>query len=287
MNDDKKVLACVDQSTFGQSVTDYATWASLSLQAPLELLHVLDRHPRLDAVQDRSGAIGMDAQEHLLKQLSDDDEARSRSAREVGRKYLNQLRQRALAAGASVIDVRQRHGDLAITLAELQDNVRLFVLGRRGVNAETNQRDLGSNLEWAVRSVNQPVLAVPEVFKTPDSVLFAFDGSSLSRRGVQTIAASPLLQGLPIHLLMVGKTQSQGTKPLEDAARTLRTAGFTVSIEMKPGDPETVIPEAVASKPFDLLVMGAYSHSPWRSLFMGSKTSDLLKKISTPILLLR
>ncbi|XUT91948.1 universal stress protein [Ottowia caeni] len=33
--------------------------------------------------------------------------------------------------------------------------------------------------------------------------------------------------------------------------------------------------------------MGAYSHSPWRSLFMGSKTSDLLKKISTPILLLR
>ena len=76
MNDDKKVLACVDQSTFGQSVAEYATWASLRMEAPLELLHVLDRSARQDAAQDRSGAIGLGAQEHLLKQLSDDDEAR-------------------------------------------------------------------------------------------------------------------------------------------------------------------------------------------------------------------
>ena len=123
--------------------------------------------------------------------------------------------------------------------------------------------------------------------KPDNRVLFAFDGSSLSRRGVQLIATSPLLKGLPIHLLMVGKTQSQGTKPLEDAAKTLRTAGFTVSTEMKPGDPEAVIPDTVASQSFDLLIMGEYSHSPWRSLFMGSKTSDLLKKINTTILLLR
>jgi urease accessory protein len=37
----------------------------------------------------------------------------------------------------------------------------------------------------------------------------------------------------------------------------------------------------------DLLVMGAYSHSPWRTLFLGSKTTDLLRSAAVPTLLLR
>ena len=100
MNDDKKVLACVDQSKYAESVADYATWAAKRMQTPMELLHVIDRHPRLEAVQDHSGAIGLDAQENLLKQLSDEDETRTRAARAVGRVFLNGLRERAMASGA-------------------------------------------------------------------------------------------------------------------------------------------------------------------------------------------
>ncbi len=37
----------------------------------------------------------------------------------------------------------------------------------------------------------------------------------------------------------------------------------------------------------DMLIMGAYSHSPHRSLFFGSKTSDLLRSAKVPTLLLR
>lgn len=120
MNDDNKILACVDQSSYAESVTDYATWAAKRLQAPMELLHVIDRHPRLEAVKDHSGAIGLDAQENLLKQLSDEDETRTRAAREVGRVFLNGQRERAMASGAPVVDVRQRHGELETTLAEIQ-----------------------------------------------------------------------------------------------------------------------------------------------------------------------
>ena len=114
----------------------------------MELLHVIDRHPRLDAVQDLSGAIGLDTQENLLKQLRDEDETRTRAAREEGLVFLNGHRERAMASGAFVVDVRQRHGELDTTLRELRGDVRLFVMGRRGAFAQATQRDLGRNLEW-------------------------------------------------------------------------------------------------------------------------------------------
>lgn len=54
-----------------------------------------------------------------------------------------------------------------------------------------------------------------------------------------------------------------------------------------PGDPESVIVENVLEQAIDLLIIGAYSHTPWRSLQFGSKTSDLLRSARIPTLLLR
>lgn len=287
MQEDKKVLACVDRSRFADTVADHAAWAARRLGAPLEFLHVIDRHPPLGPGQDHSGTIGVDAQEALLRRLSEEDEARSRAARETGRVFLNALRERAVAAGAHPVDVRQRHGELGETLQEQQAGVRLFVLGRRGASAGATQRDLGRNVEAAVRAVDRPILAVTEAFAPPSRVLFAFDGSGVTRRGVEMIAGSPLLRGLPIHLLMAGKAQAQGHRQLEAARAALEAAGFAASTEAVPGDPETSIAAAVRDRAIDLLVMGSYSHSPLRSLFLGSRTTDLLRASTVPCLLLR
>ncbi len=43
----------------------------------------------------------------------------------------------------------------------------------------------------------------------------------------------------------------------------------------------------VQEQGIDMLIMGAYSHSPLRSLLFGSKTSDLLRSAKIPTLLLR
>lgn len=287
LNTDNKVLACVDQSRFAATVADYAAWAARRMNAPLELLHVIERHPALAPGQDHSGAIGLGAQDSLLDQLSSEDEARSRQQREAGRVFLNHLRQRALGGGVATVDMRQRHGDLAETLAEQQPDVRLFVLGRRGAAAELNQRDLGRNLEWVVRAIERPILAVNETFREPSRVLLAFDGSGVTRRGVEMIAASPLLKGLPIHVLMAGKPQAQGPKQIEWARQTLAEAGFVVTTDIVAGDPDGVINRVVQDGGYELLVMGAYSHSPLRSLLLGSRTSDLLRSVKVATLLLR
>ncbi|MDP2677465.1 MAG: universal stress protein [Rhodoferax sp.] len=284
---ENKVLACVDQSHFADYVADYAAWAARRMDAPLEFLHVIDRHPEQGSGADHSGAIGFDAQENLLTKLSAEDEARTKSAREQGRIFLNRLRERAIAAGAALVDVRQRHGELEATLAEQEQGVRLLVLGRRGEAAESTQRDLGRNVERVVRTLHKPILTVTAGFKTPQRVMIAFDGSIVTRRGVAMVAASPLFRGLPITLLMSGNESQDAPKQLEWARTTLETAGFEVTALLTPGDAERVIARTVKEQSIDMLVMGAFSHSPLRSLLFGSKTTDLLRSSTIPTLLLR
>lgn len=281
-----KVLACVDRSRFADYVADHAAWAARRLDAPLEFLHVIDRHPGAGP-EDHSGAIGIDAQEGLLARLAAEDEARARQARESGRIFLNRLRERALAAGVAQVDVRLRRGDLQDTLAEQAEFVRLLVLGRRGESAETTQRDIGRNVERVIRALNKPILAVTEGFEAPRRVMIAFDGGSVTRRGVNMVAGSPLFRGLPISLLMSGHGSQDASRQLEWARTTLASAGFEVTAALVPGDAETVIAEAVREQGIDVLVMGAFGHSPLRSLLFGSKTTALLRSSRIPTLLLR
>ncbi len=287
MTNENKVLACVDQSRFADYVADYAAWAAKRMSAPLELLHVIERHPETTSRRDLSGAIGIDAQQQLLSALSDEDESRSRAAREHGRLFLNRLRERAVVAGVTTTDIRQRHGNLQETLAEQEDQVRLFVLGRRGESAEHTQRDLGRNVENVVRSLNKPILTITEGFTEPARAMIAFDGGVVTRRGVEMVAGSPLFRGLPVHLLMSGKASREAPRKLEWARKTLESAGFDAPASLVPGDAERVIARAVRDNDIDILIMGAYSHSPLRSLLMGSKTSDLLRSATVPTLLLR
>lgn len=287
MKIENKVLACVDQSHFADSVADYAAWAALRMTAPLEFLQTLDRHPEISTSRDHSGAIGIGSQDTLLDELSSEDETRSKIAREQGRLFLNRLRERAMAVGVASPDVRLRHGELEETLVEQQAEVRLFVLGRRGASAENTQRDLGRSIERVVRALQKPILVVTEAFKAPRRVLIAFDGGIVTRRGVEMLAESPLFHGLPVHLLMSGKKNPEAPRQLEWARVTLGAAGFEVSASLIPGDAEIIIAQTVREQEIDMLIMGAYSHSPLRSLLFGSTTTDLLRSAKIPTLLLR
>ena len=117
--------------------------------------------------------------------------------------------------------------------------------------------------------------------------MIAFDGSAVTRRGVDMVAGSPLFRGLPVHLLMSGKESQNAPKQLEWAKKTLESAGFEVLASLIPGDAESIIAKAVREQGIDILIMGSYAHSPLRSLFFGSKTSDLLRSAKIPTLLLR
>jgi nucleotide-binding universal stress UspA family protein len=282
MNQPKKILACVDQSPYADYVADYSAWAARRFSLPLELLHIIDRHPEIATSDDHSGAIGFDAQENLLNRLTEEEGQRSREIRERGRVFLNGLKQRCERAGTGDVDIRQRYGQLLDTLDEQQREVALYVLGRRGRSAAHTQRDLGRHVESISRKIQRPILTVASEFSEPKSLLVAYDGKRMTRGCITLIAGNAALADLPVHVVMSGKQTNESEKQLQWATETLEGGGFSVETAYLPGDPEQQIMRALTDREIDVLVMGAYSRSPLRSLFLGSRTNDLLRASRVP-----
>lgn len=280
------VTACIDGSASAPAVCDYAAWASLALDAPLTFLHVLDQR-QYPAAADLSGNIGLGSREHLLDELALLDEQRSKLALEQGRVMLAAAKERAIADGVSSPEARQRHGDLLESLRELEDDIRLLVIGRQGESSDGAELHVGSQLESVIRIMHRPVLVTPASFKKPESAMLAFDGGATTRKGVDMLAASPLLKRLPIHLVMVGIETGESWALLDAACSTLAAAGHKVHTAIRTGEVEPTLHTYQAEHGIDLLVMGAYGHSRIRQFLVGSTTTHMLRTTTTPLLLLR
>jgi len=282
-----RITACIDGSAATAAVCDGAIWASQRLGQPLTFLHILDRR-RYPAPGDYRGDIGLGSCEHLVEELSRLDERRAQVALEQGQAILAAAGERTLAAGLEAPELSQRHGDLVETLGEMADDIRLLVIGRQGEDSRYHAaQSIGSQLENVTRSLERPILIVPDDFKTPGSLLLAYDASPSARRAVSTLAASPLLKGLPLHLLMVGADNALSRAALYEAQAQLEIAGFLVIPALREGDLEPVLHQYRQERAIDLVAMGAYGHSRIRRLLLGSTTSQMLHKSRTPLLLLR
>lgn len=280
------VIACIDGSASTPAVCDYAAWASLSLQAPLTFLHVLDQR-QYPGVVNLSGSIGLGSREHLLSELAALDEQRGKLALEQGRLMLEAAKERAVNDGVEAPECRQRHGDLLESLQELENETRLLVIGRQGESSAGLSQHVGSQLESVIRIMHRPVLVTPADFKKPESAMLAFDGSATTRKGVEMLAASPLLKGLPIHVVMVGDLTDESSAQLNWAQNVFLSAGFTVHAEIRSGEVEPTLHAYQKEHGIDLLVMGAYGHSRIRQFLVGSTTTSVLRTTTGPLLLLR
>ncbi|WP_106478856.1 universal stress protein [Phytohalomonas tamaricis] len=276
------VMACIDGSVFAPTVCDYAAWASLRLDVPLTFVHVLDKERATQS--DLSGNIGLGSREHLLEELATLDEKRAKIAQEQGRLMLDAAVDRARADGVADVHCRQRNGELVETLTELEGDIRLLVLGKRG---ESNDEHLGSNLERVVRALHRNILITTGEFRTPEQAMIAFDNSATTRRGIETLAASPLLKGLECHLVTVGIDSEAAREGLPWAREVLGAAGLDVTTATRAGHVEEALDKYVKDNAIDLIVMGAYGHSRIRHLLVGSTTTAMMRKADVPVLLMR
>lgn len=281
-----KVIACIDDSQYAESVCDYAAWSAQRLDAPLSLLHVLDE-PGKSRKQNLSGSIGFGSQEALLEELASLDEQRAKVAMEHGRLTLKAARERAEAQGISGIETRQRHGELVDSLADLEAETRMLVVGKRGADTASAHGHIGSHLEQIIRALHQPILIAQQSFEPPERIMMAFDGSATTRKGVEMVAASPLFRGIPVHLVMVGADIDSNREQLEWARKTLTDAGFDAAASIVAGEPETVLEEYQHAHDIDLLIMGAYGHSRIRHLIVGSTTTAMISKTRISLMVLR
>jgi len=170
----------------------------------------------------------------------------------------------------------------------LESDTRMIVMGKRGSESASAIGHLGANLERVIRTVGKPVLVTPRSFAPPERIMFAYDGSPTAHKGDEMVAASPLFQGIPCHLVYAGADRPEVRRALETASGVLHESGFEAPYAVLPGGPpEDVIPRYQAREKIDLLIMGAFGHSQIRHLILGSTTTALLRTCTTALIVLR
>lgn len=282
----QKIIALVDGSIYSASVCHHAAWISQRTGAPVELIHVLGRREASDT-HDHSGAIALGARTALMEQLAELDAQRAKLISHRGRAILEDATALLEKAGVAEITSRLRHGDIVEAVADVEADVRVILIGKRGEAADFAKGHLGSNLERIVRASHKPVFVASRAFRPIQKVLVAYDGGASAMKAVDHIALSPLFQGLSVHVVTVGTATPEVTKSLGDARALLKAAGIEAETSVLPGQPEAALAKLVEEAQFDMLVMGAYGHSRIRSLIIGSTTTAMIRSCKVPVVLIK
>lgn len=280
------VLACIDASTYANSVCDLAAWSSKRLQMPIELLHVVQRSDAVSARGDLSGAIGLGVKTNLMEELVQLEAADTKHKVEQGRVLLAAGEKRLREGGAFEVRTLHRHGGIVETILEREEDARVVVVGKRGAGHEFAANHIGSKIERVVRASKKPVLIASREYTEPSHIVFAYDASPAADRALNRLTESTLFTGMPIAIVMADTDNELHRRALNSAA-SLLSSDRAVTTKLEPGKPETVISKVVEQTPGAMLVMGAYGHSPIRTLIVGSTTTTMIRTVHVPVLLVR
>ncbi|WP_321405807.1 universal stress protein [Tolumonas auensis] len=281
----EQIIACVDGSRSTTAVCQWSAWVAPRLDAPVKLLHTLEKPANTDA-GDLSGSIGLGSREELMVELIKLDEQRSRITQEQGKLLLaaaKDLFDSELPNDhTTTIKTCLRHGNLVETLSDLEADTRLVIMGRQGeISSQVSQ--VGSQLENVVRVLHTPILVSVGDFSVPQKIMFAYDGSETGKKVLERLTISPLFKGLSCDLVMVGGEYEQ----LISAQSLLHNAGIMTTTYQLKGDVESALKEHIQHHQVDLVIMGAYGHSRLRQFLLGSHTSRMLSQSPVSLLLLR
>jgi nucleotide-binding universal stress UspA family protein len=273
MNTEQHILACIDGSAVTESVCDYAAWYASRLNLPVGLLHVSD--VPASTRRDLSGAIGINSRQLLLEELTQLDEQRAKIANSYSNALVKDAKSHIQSSFDGVdVNVYQRHGKLLPAIEHFNTKNRVIVMGRRGEDHKDSRINIGSQIETVARASSVPVLICSEKFKTP--------------KAVDMIAKSPLLKGLQGHIVMIGNDDATSKHSLVMATEKLTTSGFTVEAHhLTASDAVDGLLAFQQQNAVDIIVIGAYGHSKFQQLFVGSTTTKIIAKTLSPVILIR
>ncbi|MGI1677599.1 MAG: universal stress protein [Cellvibrionaceae bacterium] len=282
------VLSCIDGSSFSEAVCDYSNWIAKTVNAPLTFLHTIEHH-QMPAVADLSGSIGLGASEDLLNELTEVEQSRGKLLIKKGNLMLQAAKQKAAEAKVENINIRQRHGSLEEALIELEDSIRVLVVGIRGEQHESKSGGVGEQLETIIRSLHKPILVVNKTFSLPEKIMLAYDGGDAAKKALDMVISSPLFKSTPCHLVHVVSDENHVANDaiLQEAENKLKVAGIDVTAVTLAGKIEEVLAGYQANNHIDLTLMGAFSHNRVRDFLLGSFTAKMLEATQRPLLLLR
>lgn len=280
----KNLLICTDGSNYSQECCRYGAWLAKKTGASIEVLYVTDlRQFEIPVMGDLSGSLGIQPYEAMTIQLRELEEHKSKFVKKSAMKIFK---------AEGLMDRTQFYHDTGLlvdSIEEYASRADLILLGKRGENANFAKEHLGSMLERVVRAVNKPCLVTSRKFKSINRALVAYDGGSSSRAALEFIKKSDLFRSFNLHVVSVDEKldENRAAERLAEAEKILKESGIHPECQALSGEVETAISNYVDLAEIDLLVAGAYGHSRIREFFIGSTTSELLRRCRIPVLCFR
>jgi nucleotide-binding universal stress UspA family protein len=166
----------------------------------------------------------------------------------------------------------------------------IVVVSRTGYNRIANaQETVDVLVAPVIRNSVRPVLVAGSEFREGgdvQNILVAYDGSSHSARALMVAASLAARPGVQCTLVTVSQSEELGLETLAPAE------AFLLHHEISPekraivsSKPSAVICDLVASGGVDIVVMGAYGHSPIREVLFGSTTERILSHCAANVIL--
>ncbi len=139
----------------------------------------------------------------------------------------------------------------------------------------------------AIRGSIRPVLVSGQRFNGEvRNVLVAFDGSVHAARALTVAAELGARPGVQCTVATIASSEELGSELLAPAEAYLYHHGLTPKKQVVIGNkPSELICGLVESARADILVMGAYGHSPIREMLFGSTTERVLSHCGCTVIL--
>jgi nucleotide-binding universal stress UspA family protein len=282
----KRLLVCTDGSDYAGVCCEYALWAAKRLDAAVDVLYVSDlRQFEIPAIADLSGSLGVQPYQGVVGQLQELEQHKAN--------LIEASTRRVFVETGGLPEERfafhHETGLLVDSIGQFEERASLVFLGKRGENANFAKGHLGSMLERVVRASSRPCWVTARKFIEPKKIALAFDGGKSGLKALQWLADTPIFKDAEIHVLSVADEISENAclGHLSLAERNLNNSGHKPRCEMLNGEVETVIGDYVEDFGIDMLIAGAYGHSRLRELFIGSTTTELLRRCRVPVLCFR
>ncbi len=166
----------------------------------------------------------------------------------------------------------------------------IVLVSRAGYSRVANAREtVDSLIAPVIRGSVRPVLVAGSEFKEEGdirNILVAFDGSPHAARALKVASELAARPGVHCTLATIASSEDLGREILAPAEEFLFHHGITpkrqVIISSKPSD---VICGLAVSEAVDLVIMGAYGHSPIREVLFGSTTERILAHCAASVIL--
>ena len=272
------VIACLDCPDHVQAVLEASMWASIRLQAPVGLLHSVPSLQQKAAV-NYSGCLNIDDENTLLEQLTTKEHVSNCELKSQGKLLLHQATTYCTQQHHKIKTYTlHRHENLNQSIDYVDDKAQLIIIGHNVTCKST--------LSQLIRVSHCPILVTHAPFLPPTNALFAFDNSPTSHKLLNWLCKTSLVRALTVHIVMVGKDNSENCDALREAYARLKQAGIkSKKALLDCRDVTAALNYYQNQNNIGLLMSGAFGQSRLRELLKGSDTKKLLGSTKTPYLL--